>query len=316
MKKIVLASGMLLLLMSACTLQAPSSNVGDAQTPFGVNPTLGETATLAGVANTSTLAPTATATSTSTLTASATASASFTPTPASASGHTATPTLVYNPPGELVAPILLYYHIAESDPASRYYVSPDDFQAQMAYLRDQGYTSITVSELTLVLINGGELPARPVVITFDDGDASIYESAFPIMGETGFVGVVYLTGNRLYSDGFLAPKQLSEMTAAGWQVGSQGMTHQDLTTLHDNLRYELLQSRLDFEDALGVRVTTFAYPFGLMDGAIADKLQEFGYYSAVGLGESSKHTWGSLYYLSRIEVQGNFTLEDFSARLP
>jgi len=312
MKKIVLALGMLLLFVSACTLQAPSSNMGDAQTPFGVNPTLEGTATLTEVVRTAT--PTLTSTLTSTLTASATASASSTPTPTS--GHTATPTLVYNPPGELVAPILLYFHISGNNPTSRYYVSPDDFLAQMAYLRDQGYTSITISELTLVLINGGELPARPVVITFDDGDASIYENAFPIMGEMGFVGVVYLTGNRLYSDGFLAPEQLAEMTAAGWQVGSQGMTHQDLTTQQENLRYELLQSRLDFENALGVRVTTFAYPFGMMDGAIADKLQEFGYYSAVGLGESSKHTWGSLYYLSRIEVQGNFTLEDFSARLP
>ncbi|MBL7164785.1 MAG: polysaccharide deacetylase family protein [Anaerolineales bacterium] len=304
MKKLILAFGVLLLLMSACTLQAPSSNMGDAQTPFGVNPTLEGTATLTEVAPT--------ATSTVSPTSTLTASASSTPTP----DFSPTPTLVYNPAGEVVAPILLYFHIADGDSASRYYVSPENFRAQMAYLRDQNYTTITISELTVVLINGGELPARPVVITFDDGDASIYENAFPIMQEMGFVGVVYLTGNRLYSDGFLTPEQLAEMTAAGWQVGSQGMTHQDLTTQHENLRYELLQSRLDFEDALGVRVTTFAYPYGTMDGAIADKLQEFGYYSAVGLGESSKHTWGSLYYLSRIEVQGIFSIDDFTDLLP
>ncbi len=304
MKKIVLSLGTLMLL-SACTLRAPASKQRETLIPFEANPTIEDTATLTE------LVPTTTATKTATITPTATSSS--TPTP----NYTPTPTLVFNPAGELVAPILLYYRVAESDSSSHFSVSRDDFRAQMEYLKKHGYTSITISEFTLVLINGGELPAKPVVITLDDADASIYENAFPIMQEYGFVGVVYLTGNRLYSDGFLSTEQLAEMTAAGWQVGSQGMTHSDLTTLADeNLRYELLQSRLDLEDILGVRVTTFAYPFGTMSGPIADKLQEFGYYSAVGLGESSKHTWGSIYYLSRIEVPWTNTLDDFAVLLP
>jgi len=308
MKKNTLVLGILLILISACTLPAPSSKQEEALTPFGADPALRDTATL-----TNTVRPTSTATETLTPTITSPPTSSSTPTP----DYTPTITLVNNPPGELVAPILLYYHVADVDPPSRLYVSPDNFREQMAYLQDQGFTSITISEFTLVLINGGDLPAKPVVITFDDGDASIYENAFPIMKEIGFVGVVYLTGNRLYSDGFLQPEQITELTAAGWQVGSQGMTHQDLTTLpEENLRHELLQSRLDFEEILETRVTTFAYPFGSMDGTIANKLQEYGYYSAVGLGESSKHTWGSIYYLSRIEVQGSDSLNDFSARLP
>ena len=304
MKKFVFSLGIWVLL-SACTLRAPSSNQRQTLMPFEPNPTIEDTATLTEPV------PRATATKTATITPTATPSS--TPTP----NFSPTPTLVFNPAGELVAPILLYYRVTESESSSRFSVSQDDFRAQMSYLKEQGYTSITISEFTLVLINGGELPAKPVVITFDDAHASIYENAFPVMQETGFVGVVYLTGNRLYSDGFLSPGQLDEITAAGWQVGSQGMTHQDLTTLpEENLRYELLQSRLDLEEILGVRVTTFAYPFGTMSGPIADKLQEFGYYSAVGLGESSKHTWGSIYYLSRIEVQGTITLDNFANFLP
>jgi len=309
MKKTVLIIGILLLLIPACTLPAPSLNGRDALTPFGVNPPIGETATPTEVVK---IVPTATPTLTPTSTLTPTATTSSTPTP----DYSPTPTLIYHPPGEVTVPILLYYHIADSDPVSRFYVSPENFRSQMAYLRDQDYTSITISELVLVLINGGELPARPVLISFDDGDESIYLEAFPIMQEMGFVGVVYLTGNRLYSDGFLSPEQLADMIAGGWQVGSQGITHTDLTTQHENLRHELLQSRLDLEAALGVRVTTFAYPFGTMDGTIANKLQEFGYYSAVGLGQLSNHTWGSLYYLNRIEVQGVFTTAEFGTLLP
>ncbi len=305
MKNIVLILGFFLLLTSACTLQAPPTDEKEALSPFGVNPTLEVSTTPTEVEST--------ATSTQVPTSTLTFTPSFTPTPV----YTPTATLVNHSPGELVAPILLYYRIAESDPPSRYSVSPNEFREQMKYLREQGYNAITISEFVLVLINGGALPAKPVVISFDDCDDSIYEQAFPILQEMGFVGVLYLTGNRLHSDGFLSPEQISEMTALGWQVGSQGMTHQDLTTLPDeNLRVELLQSRLDLEEALEVRVTTFAYPFGSMNGGIADKLAEFGYYSAVGLGESSKHTWGTIYYLSRIEVQGTYTIDDFSTRLP
>ncbi|MBC8508926.1 MAG: polysaccharide deacetylase family protein [Chloroflexi bacterium] len=308
MKKLIIILGIVMLL-SACTLRAPSSSQRETLIPFEANPTIEYTATLTEPVPTFIFTSTATNSQTATLTP----TISVTPTPI----FTPTPTLVFIPAGELVAPILLYYRVDESDLASRFYVSPENFRKQMAYLKDQGYTSITISEFTLVLINGGELPAKPVLITFDDSDASIYENAFPIMQDMGYVGVVYLTGNRLYSDGFLSPEQLNEITAAGWQVGSQGMTHQDLTTLpEENLRYELLQSRVDLEDILGVRVTTFAYPFGTMSGTIANKLQEFGYYSAAGLGESSKHTWGSIYYLSRIEVQGIITLDDFATLLP
>jgi peptidoglycan/xylan/chitin deacetylase (PgdA/CDA1 family) len=308
MMRISFALGIILLFVSGCTLPAPSAFQGETQTPFGLNPTLEGTATLTEVVKRTPTKTESTQTPEPTLATTPTS----TPTP----DYSPTPTLIFHTPGELTVPILLYNRIEDIEPVSRFYVSPENFRSQLAYLRDQGYTAITITDLILVLVNGGELPARPVVITFDGGDESIYIEAFPIMQEMGFVGVVYLTGNRLNSDGFLVPEHLAEIVEAGWQVGSQGMTHQDLTTQQDNLRYELLQSRLDLETALGVRVTTFSYPFGIMDVTIANKLQEFGYFSAVGLGPSTVHTWGSLYYLNRIEVQGEFTLSEFGALLP
>jgi len=284
-----------------CTLQAPAAPTQDAGTPFGVIPSPQSTATPT-VFIPPTLTPTITQTPTITLTP------SITPTP--------TITLVTVEAGEVVVPILLYYHVDAHQTDSRFYVSPDDFKSQMQYLHDQDYTAITITDLILVLINGGQLPAKPVVITFDGGNENTYTNAFPVMQKYGFVGVAYIVANRLYSDGFMNPDQLSELVDAGWQIGSQGMTHQDLTQAHEQARAELLQSRLDLESQLGVRVTTFAYPFGLMDAYVASKAEEYGYYSAVGLGESATHTWGTLYYLSRIEILEYKSLEEFLERLP
>jgi peptidoglycan/xylan/chitin deacetylase (PgdA/CDA1 family) len=216
--------------------------------------------------------------------------------------------------GQVVAPILLYHHIAEKD--DRYYVSPEVFHQQMETLISLGYTGITVPHLVEVLQHGGALPARPVAITFDDGDLDVYQNAFPIMQALGLVGTFYVVGTRLESDGFIQVDQLKEMAAAGWAIGCHSMTHIDLTQNHEALTYEAGMCKNVLEQKVGVPVSTFAYPFGSMDEFVAGKVSKYGYTAAVGLGTSSEHTWGTLYYLSRLEVQNAYNLEAFRALLP
>ncbi|MBN1665565.1 MAG: polysaccharide deacetylase family protein [Anaerolineales bacterium] len=237
---------------------------------------------------------------------------SLTPTPT----PTFTPTWIYNEAGQVVAPILLYHHIDGDLYSGRYYVSVPSFRAQMETLASWGYTSITLSTLLDALIEGAELPARPVVITFDDGDLDVYENAFPIMQELGFVGVFYIVSNRLESNGFVNVEQMQELLAAGWEIGSHGQTHVELTGNHALARSEILDSKLALEEALGIKIESFAYPFGTIDAYLAQKVQDYGYRAAVGLGTGVTHTWSSLLYLQRVEVYGEYTLEQFTARLP
>ncbi|MEA3351284.1 MAG: polysaccharide deacetylase family protein [Chloroflexota bacterium] len=238
------------------------------------------------------------------------------PTATQTPSPTMTSTWAFNPKGEVIAPILLYHHIDNEKHNNRYYVSEKNFRQQMLSLRKWGYTSITISQFISVLVEGGELPPRPVVITFDDGDLSVYENAFSIMQEMGFVGVAYIVSTRLESDGFVNVEQLDEMLAAGWELGSHSVSHPDLTADHEIVRDELLTSRLDLNAALGVEVTSFAYPFGKSDTYVADKTEEYGYSCAVGLGKGWKHTWGMMYHLKRIEIHGDDSLDEFAARLP
>ena len=239
-----------------------------------------------------------------------------TPVPTDTPIPTDTPAVVWNPPGHIIAPILLYHHVSDAGYGSRYYVTLDDFRAQMETLRDWGYTSITVSDLVNVLINGGELPDRPVVITFDDGNINIYQNAFPIMHEMGFIGTLYIVANRLDARLFINSEQLREMANDGWEIGSHGMSHADLTLDSSSVRYEVLQSRLTLEDATGEPVNTFAYPYGKTDEFVTNQVSEYGYRAGMGLGSSWEHTLGTLFYLSRIEIQGSYSLSKFALLLP
>lgn len=214
-------------------------------------------------------------------------------------------------------PILLYHDIPNhSAPSERYSVSAARFDEQMKLLKDYGYSTITIQQLVNHIREGQVLPARPIVISFDDGYQNIYDNAYPIMERYGLTGTVYIVANRLRSDGFLDRGQLKEMLASGWEVGSHGMTHTELTQNHDLVRTEILQSRLDLNDALGIKVFSFAYPFGSLDWYISSKVLDYGYFSAVGVGNLSQHSAGTIYNMSRREIEGDATLEEFEALLP
>ncbi|MCJ7584159.1 MAG: polysaccharide deacetylase family protein [Anaerolineales bacterium] len=249
---------------------------------------------------------------TSTPTRTPTVTLTHTPTPMP------TPTWVLQGPGKVVCPILLYHHIGlpSSPAASTYYVAREDFEMQMKALSDWGYTSISITQLTEAILHGARLPNRPVVITFDDGDLDVFTNAYPLMQKYGFSGVVYIVINFLYADGYMGIDQIKEMVAAGWEVGSHSMTHADLRYAHDSLDVEIAQSRIDLQEALGVPVMSFAYPFGEMDTVVSQKVQDYGYTSAVGLGTLWNQSVYNLYYLSRRPVIGGVDLGTFASYLP
>ncbi len=242
--------------------------------------------------------------------------------------RTLTPTITLTPTPEgtatwiphtgdkVTAPILLYHHIAEGDPNNRYYISPETFEEQLKSLKEWGYTSIPISLLVNTILQGGDLPARPVVITFDDGNEDVYLNAFPIMKRYGMVGTFYIVAGWVGARDFVTTDQLKEMTAAGWEIGSHSMTHIDLTLNHDAIWDQEASSRMRLEERLGVPVVTFAYPFGKIDPTVIQKVQEYGYRAAVGLDIFSTHSWSTLYYLSRLEVRREYDLQAFARLLP
>jgi peptidoglycan/xylan/chitin deacetylase (PgdA/CDA1 family) len=193
------------------------------------------------------------------------------------------------------------------------FTAPEDFRAQMQGLKDWGYTPIPISLLIKAINFGAPLPEKPVVISFDDNDITVYTTAFPIMKEFGFVGVNYLVGNRLGSDGFMSTDQIKELIAAGWEVGSHSMTHTDLTQ-SPSIDWELTQSKVNLENALGVKVETFAYPFGTYSDDLLNMVGKV-YSAGMGLGVFLEQTPGNIYYLWRRPVPYGVDMKTFASYL-
>ena len=101
-------------------------------------------------------------------------------------------------------PILLYHHIAE-DADGIITVTPETFERQICFLAENGYQAVTVQEMIDYVYRGGELPEKPVCITFDDGYLSNYEYAWPVLQQYGMKATIYAIGasighDRLYKD--------------------------------------------------------------------------------------------------------------------
>src|SRR4030042_6889714 len=220
-----------------------------------------------------------------------------TPIPTDTPNPTEDPTLEWDPSVYVTAPILLYHHVSDAAPGNRYFVTLDDFRAQMEALRDWDYFTITASDLANVMINGGGLPNRPVVITFDDGYIDIYQNAFPIIHEMGFVGAIYIYVDHVGFRGYINAEQIRALANDGWEIGNHSMSHADLTLNHSNLNFEVQQSRSTLEDVIRVKVDTFAYPYGKNDDFVIKFVRDSGYLAGMGLGLNWEHSLDTLFDL-------------------
>ena len=221
----------------------------------------------------------------------------------------------FHGPGAVTAPIIFYHHVTPGDPPNIYCVSADAFGQQMDYLQTQGYMPIPISLLVKAIREGANLPDRPVVITFDDGNRDIYENAFPIMQKLGFSGTIYLVVNYLNQDPFLSTDQVIEMAQAGWEIGSHSMSHPDLAGMQVATYYEVATSKKILMADFNAPINTFAYPFAETDADITNQVIN-EYTAAVGVGDSSTHSMADIYYLDRIEIGSEMDLTAFANALP
>jgi hypothetical protein len=264
--------------------------------------------------STSTFAPSPTMSPTNSPTSSSTASPTATLTASQIPSETPNPIpegYSFQGPGPILAPVLMYHHVLDANYSyTEYGVTNNQFQMQMTWLAENGYQTITISELAHAIRNGALLPLKPVVITFDDGNQDVYLNAYPIMEELRFVGTVYLIEKSINTYNNFDDEMIATLSNKGWEFGSHSATHAVLTATY-HLEDEVCGSRQRLIDKYGLPFESFAYPFVIMDSRVQQMVKDCGFTSAVGNGSHTIHTKERLYFISRREVKSYFTQQQF-----
>lgn len=177
-------------------------------------------------------------------------------------------------------PILAYHMINDEDP-DIYAVSKADFEKQMRFLAEHGYQAISLAQMMDGLNGKIQLPAKPIVITFDDGYIDNYTDALPVMERYGMKGTVFMIAGQVGEPGFLTWQQLRDMQNRNVEIGSHTVNHIALSEAASEQREtELVQAKAILEQQLGSKVEFLAYPFGQYDKEIFSVLEHSGYRGA------------------------------------
>ncbi|MGO8754167.1 MAG: polysaccharide deacetylase family protein [Gallionellaceae bacterium] len=220
--------------------------------------------------------------------------------------------------------IALMYHSVTpgtGTPARRYAVSMRRFRAQLDLIQGQGWHTHRLDELGVK-----PLPARSVVITFDDGYqdnfAAFNELARRNMTASWFIVSRDIGRNAGWQDPgslqlpMLEAAQLCEMHAAGMEIGSHSHTHCRLTECDDEtLAAELARSKTTLEAMLNASVTSLAYPYGLHDDRVVEATRAAGYLAACTTRSGWAMRDGDPLRIRRLSVFEQDTVSAFARKL-
>lgn len=199
---------------------------------------------------------------------------------------------------------VLNYHEINNDKHSPLAVTTDEFTAQMKYLKEHNYNSITPDQLLDYMQKGKPLPDNPVLITFDDGYADNYTNAYPVLKQYGLNATIFLISHYIGWQGYLTWPEINEMQNNNITFEGHTYDHPQLSKVKDDneLKRQLHDSKIDLQNHLGYQVDYLAYPYGDYDQHVISLVKEYGYRAAftVNLGDDAASD--DVYTLNRVPV--------------
>lgn len=186
-------------------------------------------------------------------------------------------------------PILMYHSISgDSSDENEYTVSQARFEDDLKWLRDNGYTTIFPSQLVSYVNEGAMLPAKPVILSFDDGFANNFLYAFPLLQKYNMKAVIALIGvesdmssgdiyrNQEYGNmtwgeaAILSKSGLIELAShtydlhsiSGGRKGADKKSGESAASYRQVLTSDLIKNQELIEAVSGKAPLTFAWPYG------------------------------------------------------
>ncbi|MBR4703926.1 MAG: polysaccharide deacetylase family protein [Oscillospiraceae bacterium] len=212
--------------------------------------------------------------------------------------------LFYSPPPE-EAPVrlpILMYHDVKWEHTGKDVITPEELRSDLKWLREEGYTAVTLKEVVSFVLEGAPLPEKPIVLSFDDGLRSALDTVLPLLREAEMPMVLSVIGlsadevstfpeGKPYAHATWAHlRELKESGLVELQNHSYDLHRTDRGAVGVLRRpgegkeaYEerlsgdalLLQERLLQET--GCLPSTFTYPYGAYDALSESVLRELGF---------------------------------------
>jgi peptidoglycan/xylan/chitin deacetylase (PgdA/CDA1 family) len=222
-----------------------------------------------------------------------------------------------------VALPVVAFHGIEPNPEGRYETSTGTFEFLLSTLKAYGYQTITFADLMNYLDKGKPLPAKPIIITSDDGYQSTYTYALPILKKYGYKMTVFLITSYMGNDEntrrlnefdfdaegvphrpMLIWPEVRAMSKYGIEFQSHTWSHGIITNIPiEQAERELAQSKYDIEVNVGKPCFIVAWSHGIFNGEVLSLLSKTGYRGAAAYdGGINNISNINLYEIKRLRI--------------
>lgn len=179
-------------------------------------------------------------------------------------------------------PIMMYHYIRNVDDPNdklgiNLSVTPEKFASQLDTIKADGYTTITFED-----IKTGNIPEKPIILTFDDGYKDFYTNAFPELKKRNMKAVSYIITADIGKDEYMNEQDIKAISDYGIEIGSHTISHPDLAkSTEAKATKEITESKKTLEDITGKQIISFCYPSGKYNADVENIVKDAGFTHAV-----------------------------------
>jgi peptidoglycan/xylan/chitin deacetylase (PgdA/CDA1 family) len=215
-------------------------------------------------------------------------------------------------------PIFCYHHIrkwekTDSKSDREYIVEPADLEAQLEWLKEEGYHSVSSEQVYEYYANGKPLPDKPIMLSFDDNDDNQYTNALPLLDKYGFKATFFVMTVTIGKENYMTAEQLQELDKGGHDLQPHTWDHHMVSQYEteEDWQQQIVGPKKELEALLGHPTSYFAYPFGIYTAQAAEKLKSYGYKAAFALREVHDSKVDPVFAIKRYITNGYWILDNF-----
>lgn len=217
--------------------------------------------------------------------------------------------------------VLCYHDIVQTMPALTYdtvcTVLLERFEDQLGFLQDRGFRFVSLSEFA-GLLRRRAVPARTILLTFDDGGRSFLQRAMPILRKHNVPCAVFLVTSFVGSSAeWLTWSDICSLDAAGMvEFGAHTVHHPKLCDcVGGDIEREVSESKTTIERYLGHHVTAFAYPYGGYNREVVNAVRQAGFVTAFTTKYGVVNDMADPFLIPRVTINVDDTLKTFARKL-
>jgi len=173
---------------------------------------------------------------------------------------------------------LIYHRLSASHDRNKYVLSVEAFRQHLETITERHISPVTADDVSETMQHRDAADARCLLITFDDGNLSDFERAFPLLSEFGYAATFFITTDLIGTDGYMTAEQIALLNQSGMSVQSHAKTHKFLDEMDEKeLRLELQESKEILEGITGKPVTALSIPGGRFNDQVVTCARNLGY---------------------------------------